>query len=409
MRRGGSEVATRRLVVSTRYYPSRREAFMTVYVTAAIRLGWNVGVVVTGPPVEEDPESTTGPGVIDVRRVPWAAPRGRKAMALPGVLARACVTDPRLAGRLCRKVLRQNPAPADAAARLFTTAPFLVGPAAAVHFGWLSDAIEATELIDVLDVPTVVSCHGSDLRLGARSDPSFASAIREVFARIDLVHCVSHELAGHAVELGADPAKVHIGAWGVDLTRFSPAVLPPLIEPVRIISVARHDAVKGHEYALEAVAAVVESGVDASYVIVGSGTAADHERVVGLVRRFGLEGRVELTGWISPDDVAARLRHAHLYLLASTSEGLNNSTLEAMATGLPVVVTDVGGMSEAVTDGIEGFVVPAREPRALADAILEIVGDRSAASAMGERGRERVLADFDAGDQARRLLDRLTG
>ncbi|MEQ8718306.1 MAG: glycosyltransferase family 4 protein [Acidimicrobiales bacterium] len=408
MRRGSSEAVAPRLVVSTRYYPSRREAFMTSYVTAVTRLGVDVSVVITGPLVEEDVEPVTRPGAIDTLRVPWEAPPWRKVMALPGILARAVAADPRVAGRLCRRVLRRNPTPGGAASRLFTTAPLLAGPARAVHFGWISDAIEATELLDIADVPTVVSCHGSDLRLSARSDPSFARAIREVFARIDIVHCVSHELAGHAVDLGADPAKVHVGAWGVDLTRFSPTTRPAPLEPVRIITVARYEGLKGHEYALEAIAAVVERGVDASYVIVGSGTPQERQRLIGLVRRFGLEDRVELTGWISPDDVAARMRQAHLFLLASTSEGLNNSTLEAMATGLPVVVTDVGGMPEAVTDGVEGFVVPAREPDALADAIARLVGDRSAASAMGDRGRARVLAHFDGTEQARRLLERMS-
>jgi glycosyltransferase involved in cell wall biosynthesis len=394
-------------VVSTRYYPSRREAFMTSYVAAVSRLGCDVGVVVTGPPVEEDPEPPTGAGVIDVVRVLWSASRGRKVVALPGVLARAFAANPRLAMRLCGRVLRRNPTPAGAAAGLFTTAPFVAGPVAAVHFGWLSDAIEATELIDVLDVRAVVSCHGSDLRISARNNPSFARAVRDVFARIDLIHCVSHELAGHAIELGADPAKVHVGAWGVDPARFFPPLEPPPVESVRILTVARYEGLKGHEYALEAIAAVVEHGVDASYVIVGSGSAAERQRVIGLARRLGLEERVELTGWISPDDVAARMRQAHLFLLASTSEGLNISTLEAMATGLPVVVTDVGGMPEAVTDGVEGFVVPPRDPASLAHAILRLVEDRPGAVAMGARGRERILADFDGTEQARRLLERL--
>ena len=102
-----------------------------------------------------------------------------------------------------------------------------------------------------------------------------------------------------------------------------------------------------------------------------------------------------------------RLWASDVLLQASLSEGLPNTVLEAMACGLPVVVTDCGGLREAVDDGVEGLVCPRRSPQALADA-LGSLRDRALARRMGEAGRKRVCAEFTLERQLesfRRLYD----
>jgi glycosyltransferase involved in cell wall biosynthesis len=94
-----------------------------------------------------------------------------------------------------------------------------------------------------------------------------------------------------------------------------------------------------------------------------------------------------------------------VYLHPSVSEGLSNATLEAMAVGLPVVVTDVGGMRELVSDGDNGFVTPSRDPTALATALRELAADSELRAKMGQRGRERAVERFDIKSCTEALLD----
>src|SRR5690606_18310318 len=101
---------------------------------------------------------------------------------------------------------------------------------------------------------------------------------------------------------------------------------------------------------------------------------------------------VSLTPPVGRDAVAERLAAADALILPSLSEGIANAALEAMASARPVVVTDCGGMTEAVTDGVEGRVVPVRDPDALAGATVDVLADDGT---MGRAGRARVEAAHD--------------
>ena len=160
-------------------------------------------------------------------------------------------------------------------------------------------------------------------------------------------------------------------------------------------------------------ASLARSGFPVTYEIVGgepasdTGEASDRSRLRYLIHELGLEGRVRLLGEVGPEVVRERLWASDVLLQASLSEGLPNTVLEAMACGLPVVVTDCGGLREAVDHGVEGLVCPRRSPQDLADA-LGSLRDRALARRMGEAGRNRVCAEFTLERQIesfRRLYD----
>jgi glycosyltransferase involved in cell wall biosynthesis len=116
------------------------------------------------------------------------------------------------------------------------------------------------------------------------------------------------------------------------------------------------------------------------------------EPVEKILREGGLGERAWLPG--SRDDVPELMRRLDLFVLPSTAEGISNTVLEAMASGLPVVATEVGGNPELVEDGVTGTLVPPGNAGAMARAIAAYQDDPDLGRAHGARGRERVLERF---------------
>ena len=115
--------------------------------------------------------------------------------------------------------------------------------------------------------------------------------------------------------------------------------------------------------------------------------------LAALAAGLGIQDQVAFSG--EADNVPELLAQASMFVLPSLSEGVSLSLLEAMATGLPVVATRVGGNVEVVEEGQTGFLVPAREPARLAEAIIRLAADPDLACRMGTAGRRRVETTFD--------------
>lgn len=140
-----------------------------------------------------------------------------------------------------------------------------------------------------------------------------------------------------------------------------------------------------------ALAQVAVAHPEARLVACGSG---EIEEVRRLARELGVEERLVLPGWVAGEAKARLLAEAALYVLPSYHENLPMSILEAMAAGLPVVSTRVGGIPDAVRHGAEGFLTAPGTPQALAQHIVKLLGDRELRGRMGESGRRRAMKRF---------------
>jgi glycosyltransferase involved in cell wall biosynthesis len=169
--------------------------------------------------------------------------------------------------------------------------------------------------------------------------------------------------------------------------------------PVTLLSVGRLRAPKDFLTLVRAMAAL-EPG-SACLRIAGDGP--DRAAVASEVARLGLGDMVELLGTRS--DVPELLAGADVFVLSSDSEGLPMSVLEAMAAGLPVVASAVGGVPEAVRGGETGTLVPPRDSAALAQALIRLVADPALRARLGEAGRRRVEREFSAEQFEREHLE----
>jgi len=196
-------------------------------------------------------------------------------------------------------------------------------------------------------------------------------------------------------ELKLNPDKIHSIPTGIDAGRFSGADgsgvraslgIGPGEPVIGIVAVLR--SWKGHEYLVKAMPKVLKEFPDAKLLIAGEGPVRPHlERWVG---ELGIGGNVLLLG--HREDVPEVMQAIDIAVLSSyASEGIPQTILQAMASGKPVIGTDVGGIPEVVKDGVTGIIVPPRDSDSLADAIRFLLKDKERLRLMGEAGRESVL------------------
>jgi len=121
------------------------------------------------------------------------------------------------------------------------------------------------------------------------------------------------------------------------------------------------------------------------------------------LRRRGIQDHVRMLGWVDGDAKDRLFRTVAVFTLPSRAEGLPVGMLEAMAHAMPVVVSRIGGVPDALADGVEGLIVPVGDARALADALCELLGDPQQQRRMGAAGRVRAVAEFDRAAVVARL------
>jgi L-malate glycosyltransferase len=183
---------------------------------------------------------------------------------------------------------------------------------------------------------------------------------------------------------GVPAAKLHVIPNGLALDRFTPIAERAAIR--RVVMVANLRAEKGHDTLLAAAPRILERHPDASFTFVGEGPR--RSALETLTRALGLGGRVQFLG--ERRDVGAVLAGHDLFVLPSRSEAFPNALIEAMASALPVVATDVGGIPEVVRSGSNGLLVAPDDERALADAIVGLMDDPAGAAALGRVARADI-------------------
>lgn len=244
--------------------------------------------------------------------------------------------------------------------------------------------------------PFVVTAWGSDILVTPKKSRSVRTATKCVLRVCDLITCDAEHIKTPLIELEARPDKITTIYFGIDIHKFKPgprdeklcAELGISESPV-IISLRSLHPIYDIDSLIAAIPVVIKEVPEAKFIIAGDGS--EKERLKELAKSLGVWDSVRFIGLIPNDDLPKYLVSSDIYVSTSLSDGgLAASTAEAMACGLPVIITDFGDNRNWVNDGVNGYIIPLKSPEALASKIIHLLHDRGIRERFGRLNRQII-------------------
>lgn len=246
------------------------------------------------------------------------------------------------------------------------------------------------------DISYSISIHGPHIFFDG---PNWALDKKTEHAQF--ISCIGHFCTSQMM-LYADKAywdKFKIIRCGVDIEQFE--YRAPAAQSNKLVYVGRLSAEKGLPILFESLATLKQRQVDAHLTVLGDGS--DRAYLEQMVENMGLSKQVSFAGFVDQATIAATLRDSDIFVLPSFAEGIPVALMEAMAIGLPVIATYVGGVTELVIDGETGQVVYPSDPKHLALAIEKYVNDPEFCLVVANKARQKVATEFNIEDQVDKL------
>jgi colanic acid/amylovoran biosynthesis glycosyltransferase len=276
-----------------------------------------------------------------------------------------------------------------------------------IYFGQI--AVHLLPLIRTWKNPSIVSFHGADVTVDMNKR-GYRDATRQMLDVVKLVLVRSESLRRALADLGCDPKRIEVQRTGIPLEEFPFRERSfPQNGEWRFVQAGRLIEKKGLPVTLRAFAIFQNQYPNATLTIAGEGPLLG--QLQKLAHERNIQERVSFAGFISQEQLREIYYRSHIFLHPSQTgrdgnqEGIPNSMLEAMASGLPAFATQHGGIPEAIENGISGVLVPENNHEELARALLNAAQDQSFLSRIARIGAEIVRRNFDLHTQAQRLED----
>lgn len=265
-----------------------------------------------------------------------------------------------------------------------------------VHVHSCADAANIAMFASILTGLTYsLTLHGPTLeQYGLNQEQKWKHSSFGLVISEKLFNVVKDRLAGFL------PQQVAIAPMGVNLSeikRHSPYTPWQADTPCRIFACGRLNPVKGHKYLIETVERLRQRGFDVKLQIAGEdeqGGSGYRQEIEKIIQEKSLCDAVELLGAVSEERIRKSLEDAHVFALASLNEGIPVAVMEAMAMEMPVVVTNVGGNSELVNDGVDAILVQPEKPEEMADAIVRVLQNKELALSLSQASRNKISEKF---------------
>ncbi len=272
-----------------------------------------------------------------------------------------------------------------------------------LHFGFGTMALGRENVARVIKAKMAVSFRGFDIAIYPLKHPHCYDL---VWKNVDKVHVISDDLGALVNKNGYPQYRpMQKVTPAIDTTKFiQPNQYKSLNTPLKIITVARLHWKKGLEHTLDSLRLLKQKDIDFHYTIVGEGE--EYERLVFAVHQLELRQQVTFSGKLSPEEVIEKLKEADLYIQFSIQEGFCNAVLEAQAMELLCIVSDAEGLSENVLHNVTGWVVPRRNPLALAKQVEEVMAmDSQSLNEFRRQAKERIEQQFNLERQKKLFLE----
>ena len=244
--------------------------------------------------------------------------------------------------------------------------------------------------------PFVVTPWGSDVLIVPKQSKFSRWMVRYVLKKVDLIACDGEHMMEPLIELGAEPQKIKLTYFGVDTQKFKPGQKNErlrkelgILNSPTIISLRRLNPIYDIESLIKAVPLVLKEVPEAKFLLVEKGSQEAQLRQ--LAKSLGVSDSVKFAGLVPHDELPQYLASADIYVSTSLSDaGLAASTAEAMACGLPVIITDFGDNRKWVEDGVNGFVIPLRAPEVLASKIIYLLQNEDSRKKFGQANHQMI-------------------
>ena len=268
-----------------------------------------------------------------------------------------------------------------------------------LHFGFAATAIEREYVGKAIGARVAVSFRGFDINQTPLMD---GNLYKKFWPNVDKAHSISKYLLIKARELGlSEKTPFSIITPAIDIQRFSPK--PHQREPNSILLVSRLHWIKGIEQVLEAAAMLKAEGIALHLAIAGEGE--ELERLLFARYQLGLMEEVSFLGRKSSDEIIELMQCHDVFIQYSHQEGFCNAALEAQASGMLCVVSDADGLIENVLHAQTGWVVPKRNPKALAKKLQEVfILSDTEKDTIRNQARNRIVKCFDLKNQEKEFV-----
>jgi len=266
------------------------------------------------------------------------------------------------------------------------------------HFG--TNALDVMQVKDFIPkLKFFVTFHGYDIRRGLEAQDGMYN---ELFDRADGIIAICDYNKKRLTQLGCPEDKLIDIPNGIDMDQFKLTKRKKGNKFI-ITTVARLVPVKNIPMALNIMKEIKDEGkFDFQYCIIGDGPL--RKELEEKIRQYDLSDNVLMLGFQDHNKVRAQLAKSHIFLLTSENEAFPVVLLEAQAMGLPVVATNVGGLSESVIDGQTGYLIPENDVTAAKNCIYSLLDDFALLEEMGKKGREFIELNYNIKDQNHKLI-----
>ena len=244
--------------------------------------------------------------------------------------------------------------------------------------------------------PFILTAWGSDVLISPKKSKIFRWAVKFALGKADLITCDADHIKEPLINVGAKPGKIRIVYFGIDTKKFKPREGSENIneelgisDSPTVISLRNLAPVYDIKSLIASVPMVSKEIPGVQFVIAGKGP--QETKLKELTRSLNVSDNVKFIGSIPNDELPKYLSSMDVYVSTSLSDaGLAASTAEAMACGLPVVITDFGDNRKWIEDGESGFIVPLKDPKALAEKIIYLLKNKDIRREFGMRNRKII-------------------